>query len=145
MPTMATTQVRMMAQPRQTTITRHGGPVRIQGPINVAPGGAVGMPRMINTTVSQIRGTTTIVQQGGNMQLQSNPPALHPVSQATFAPGGAQVSAFLSWSFSFYSSIRFHPVDSSVRRNNSPPNGQYRADSPINTRSNGDETNRCGA
>lgn len=87
-PTLATVgaqgQVRMVG-PRPTTITRHPAPVqsvRIQG----LPPGAV--PRMSN--VSQIRaGSGTIIQQG-NVQIQSNPPALHPVSQ-TFTPGGAQV------------------------------------------------------
>lgn len=82
-------QVRMLQHgPRPTTITRHAGPVRIPGPISLQPG--VTIPRMAN--VSQIRsgGGTTIVQQG-NVQIQTNPPALHPVSQAAFAPGGAQV------------------------------------------------------
>lgn len=84
-------QVRMVTQgPRPTTITRHAGPVRIQGPIALAPG--VGGPRMTNATVSQIRATgATIIQQPGNVQIQSNPPALHPVNQAAFTPGGAQV------------------------------------------------------
>lgn len=86
-PTIATVgshgQVRMMG-PRPTTITRHPAPVqsiRMGMPPNAGP-------RVTN--VSQIRaGGTTIVQQG-NVQMQTNPPALHPVSQ-TFAPGGAQV------------------------------------------------------
>lgn len=75
-------QVRMVG-PRPTTITRHPAPVqsvRIQG----MPPGAV--PRM---NMSQIRPGTTIVQPG-HVQIQTNPPALHPVSQ-TFTPGGAQV------------------------------------------------------
>lgn len=90
-PTLATiggsTQVRMVAQPRPTTITRHSAPVRIQGPITV--------PRLANASVSQIRtpsGATIIQQHPGNLQIQSNPPALHPVSQNAFtAPGGAHV------------------------------------------------------
>lgn len=92
-PTLSTiggsTQVRMVPQPRPTTITRHSAPVRIQGPIAV--------PRLANASVSQIRtpsGATIIQQHPGNVQIQSNPPALHPVSQNAFAaPGGAQVIA----------------------------------------------------
>lgn len=77
-------QVRMVG-PRPTTITRHPAPVqsvRIQG----IPPGTV--PRMTN--ISQIRQGTTIMQPG-HVQIQTNPPALHPVSQS-FTPGGAQVS-----------------------------------------------------
>lgn len=58
----------------------------IQAPINV--------PRMLNST--QIRapsGAAIIQQHPANVQIQSHPPALHPVSQNTFAPGGAQVSS----------------------------------------------------
>lgn len=58
----------------------------IQAPINV--------PRMLNS--SQIRaqsGAAIIQQHPANVQIQSHPPALHPVSQNTFAPGGAQVSS----------------------------------------------------
>lgn len=61
-------------------------PAPIQTPINV--------PRMVNST--QIRassGAAIIQQHPANVQIQSHPPALHPVSQNTFAPGGAQVSA----------------------------------------------------
>lgn len=91
-PTLAniggTTQVRMIAQPRPTTITRHVAPVRIQGPLNA-------VPRLANATVSQIRtpsGATILQQHPANVQIHSNPPALHPVSQNAFtAPGGAQV------------------------------------------------------
>lgn len=78
--------VRMVSQAARPTITRHAAPgVRIQTPINV--------PRMVNST--QIRtatGATIIQQHPPNIQMQSHPPALHPVSQNTFAPGGAQVS-----------------------------------------------------
>lgn len=59
----------------------------IQAPINV--------PRMVNST--QIRassGAAIIQQHPANVQIQSHPPALHPVSQNTFAPGGAQVNHF---------------------------------------------------
>lgn len=48
---------------------------------------------------AQIRassGATIIQQRPPNVQIQSHPPALHPVSQNTFAPGGAQVSASTS-------------------------------------------------
>lgn len=83
-------QVRMVGPaPRPTTITRHTGPVRIQGPINLPPG--VSVPRMAN--MQQIRGNVPTIIQQGNVQIQTNPPALHPVSQTTFAPGGAQVSS----------------------------------------------------
>lgn len=47
---------------------------------------------MVNST--QIRassGAAIIQQHPANVQIQSHPPALHPVSQNTFAPGGAQV------------------------------------------------------
>lgn len=57
----------------------------IQAPINV--------PRMANP--AQIRassGATIMQQHPANVQIQSHPPALHPVSQNTYAPGGAQVS-----------------------------------------------------
>lgn len=45
------------------------------------------------TNVQQIRGNAPTIIQQGNVQIQTNPPALHPVSQTTFAPGGAQVSS----------------------------------------------------
>lgn len=79
------TQVRMIAPPRPTTITRQSAPVRIQGPINT-------VPRLTNASVSQIRTPSgaTIIQQHPNVQLHTNPPALHPVNSFT-APGGAQV------------------------------------------------------
>lgn len=96
-PTLATvgggTQVRMVA-PRQATIARHTGPVRIQTPINMAASGAVLGPRIGNATVSHIRtasGATIVQQHPGNAQIQSNPPALQPVSQTAFVPSGAQV------------------------------------------------------
>lgn len=77
------TQVRMVPQPavRPTQMQRQA-PVRIQGQINV--------PRIVN---SQMRTTSgAIIQQHpANVQIQTHPPALHPVSQNTFAPGGAQV------------------------------------------------------
>lgn len=85
------TQVRMVA-PRQTTIARHAGPLRIQTPINVGPTGAVLGPRIANATHIRTASGATIVQQHpGNAQIQSNPPALQPVSQTAFAPAGAQV------------------------------------------------------
>lgn len=94
-PTLSTiggsTQVRMVTQGPRPTIARHTSAVRIQGPIPV--------PRLANATVSQIRtpsGATIVQQHPGNVQIQSNPPALHPVSQNAFTPGGAQVSYFSS-------------------------------------------------
>lgn len=58
----------------------------LQAPINV--------PRMVNSTQIRASSGTAIIQQHhpANVQIQSHPPALHPVSQNTFAPGGAQVS-----------------------------------------------------
>lgn len=62
--------------------------------IEIAPMQAqINVPRMVNP--AQIRapnGATIIQQRPPNVQIQSHPPALHPVSQNTFAPGGAQVS-----------------------------------------------------
>lgn len=57
----------------------------MQTPINV--------PRMVSPQI-RAQGGTIIQQQisPANVQIQSHPPALHPVSQNTFAPGGAQVS-----------------------------------------------------
>lgn len=81
------TQVRMMTQAPRPTITRHTAPVRLQTPINV--------PRMVNSTQIRAGSGATIIQQPPNVQIQSHPPALHPVSQNTFAPGGAQVSEIL--------------------------------------------------
>lgn len=51
---------------------------------------------MVNST--QIRGSSgAIIQQHpANVQIQSHPPALHPVSQNTFAPGGAQVNVYIN-------------------------------------------------
>lgn len=78
------TQVRMVPQPaaRPTQMQRHPAPVRIQGQINV--------PRMVNSQMRTSSGAI-IQQHPANVQIQSHPPALHPVSQNTFAPGGAQV------------------------------------------------------
>lgn len=81
------TQVRMVPSQtvaRPTTITRHSAPVRIQGPINV--------PRIVNSAQIRTPSGAIIQQHPSNVQIQSHPPALHPVSQNTFAPGGAQVS-----------------------------------------------------
>lgn len=49
---------------------------------------------MVNSTQIRASSGTAIIQQHhpANVQIQSHPPALHPVSQNTFAPGGAQVS-----------------------------------------------------
>lgn len=114
-PTLSTiggaTQVRMVAQPRTTTITRHSAPVRIQGPISV--------PRLANASVSQIRtpsGATIIQQHPGNIQLQSNPPALHPVSQNAFtAPGGAQVITSMNLAEGrLYNSFSIRTLDSGI-------------------------------
>lgn len=93
-------QVRMVSHgPRPTTITRHTGPVRIQGPITMQQG--VNVPRMTN--VSQIRSAGAAIVQQNNLHIQTNPPALHPVNQGTFAPGGAQViSNSISISFESY-------------------------------------------
>lgn len=93
-------QVRMVSHgPRPTTITRHTGPVRIQGPINLQQG--VGVPRMTN--VSQIRSAGATILQQNNLHIQSNPPALHPVHQGTFAPGGAQVNSIsISYTIQYY-------------------------------------------
>lgn len=52
---------------------------------------------MVNST--QIRassGAPMIQQHPANVQIQPHPPALHPVSQNTFTPGGAQVTNFHS-------------------------------------------------
>lgn len=105
-------------RPGQTTITRHPAPVRIQGPIS-----ATG-PRVLNTSVSQIRpGTTTIVQtnslqqnqssmtQQQMQQSQSTPPALQPVSvnhnQNVLTPAAQVIFVFVcfvlfSISFNFF-------------------------------------------
>lgn len=58
----------------------------IQAPMNV--------PRMVNSTQIRASSGQAIIQQHhpANVQIQSHPPALHPVSQNTFTPGGAQVS-----------------------------------------------------
>lgn len=61
----------------------------IPAPINV--------PRMVNST--QIRassGAAIIQQHPANVQIQSHPPALHPVSQNTYTPGGAQVRKWIN-------------------------------------------------
>lgn len=55
----------------------------IQNPINV--------PRMVNSAQIRASSGAIIQQHPANVQIQSHPPALHPVSQNTFAPGGAQV------------------------------------------------------
>lgn len=57
--------------------------IAVQAPINV--------PRMVNSTQIRAPSGAIIQQHPANVQIQSHPPALHPVSQNTFAPGGAQV------------------------------------------------------
>lgn len=62
----------------------------------------INVPRMVNST--QIRassGAAIIQQHPANVQIQSHPPALHPVSQNTFAPGGAQVSHLNATKYNF--------------------------------------------
>lgn len=75
-----------------TSIARHQAPVRIQG------------PRIINPTQIRAPSGAIIQQHPTNVQIQSHPPALHPVSQNTFAPGGAHVS-FTHIHFSYCKSI----------------------------------------
>ncbi|XP_031619816.1 transcription initiation factor TFIID subunit 4 isoform X3 [Contarinia nasturtii] len=93
--------VRMVPQTTRPAITKHTAPVRLRlNPVqtNVEPNGAIqapiNVPRMMNST--QIRassGAAIIQQHPANVQIQSHPPALHPVSQNAFAPGGAQIRA----------------------------------------------------
>lgn len=55
----------------------------------------INVPRMVNP--AHIRASSgAIIQQRPPVQIQSHPPALHPVSQNTFAPGGAQVSSSIA-------------------------------------------------
>lgn len=46
---------------------------------------------MVNSTQIRASSGAIIQQHPANVQIQSHPPALHPVSQNTYTPGGAQV------------------------------------------------------
>ncbi|XP_055324866.1 transcription initiation factor TFIID subunit 4 isoform X2 [Sitodiplosis mosellana] len=93
--------VRMVPQQtRPATITRHTAPVRLRlNAVQTEPNGAIqapiNVPRMVNSTQIRASSGAAIIHQQhpANVQIQSHPPALHPVSQNTFAPGGAQIRA----------------------------------------------------
>lgn len=81
---------------RPATMVRHAAPVRLRlAQPNEPNGGAmqtpINVPRMVNPTQIRAPSGAIIQQRPPNVQIQSHPPALHPVSQNTFAPGGAQV------------------------------------------------------